>query len=322
MKKMDSSSWSEIKSLDERLKREPDSFCFARLSEIYLKVGLLADALHTARQGVSRHPGYLAGQRALAMACNANGLPEESRALLEKVTAAMPEDTVAQKLLARLYVDCGDKVSAIRTYATLLDFSPDDAQSRARLEELQRAVADEPFQGTQSFESVSLGDAVVEGQEEDIYELSEEDIVYDDAEDLPGMGAGLVEAPSSEVAAQVHHDPLSTLTLAELYEKQGFVAKALDIYRAIREDDPANKELQDKIDILERQVSASQAMPEQYASSDLDDGQETVATAALGNISAPLDPQVFSSLAYQTADNVLGTLESWLENIRRIKACR
>ena len=65
MKKKDSSSWSEIKSLDERLAREPDSFCFARLSEIYLKVGLVADALHTARQGVAKHPGYLAGQRAL-----------------------------------------------------------------------------------------------------------------------------------------------------------------------------------------------------------------------------------------------------------------
>ena len=74
MKKKDSSSWSEIKSLDERLAREPDSFCFARLSEVYLKVGLVADALHTARQGVAKHPGYLAGQRALAMACNANGL--------------------------------------------------------------------------------------------------------------------------------------------------------------------------------------------------------------------------------------------------------
>ena len=70
MKKKDASFWSDIKTLDERLQREPDSFCFARLSEIYLKVGLVADALHTARTGVAKHPGYMAGQRALALACN------------------------------------------------------------------------------------------------------------------------------------------------------------------------------------------------------------------------------------------------------------
>ena len=44
----------------------------------------------------------------------------------------------------------------------------------------------------------------------------------------------------ADVPLPDHHDPLSTLTLAELYEQQGFIAKALDIYRTILADDPAN----------------------------------------------------------------------------------
>ena len=124
--KKDASFWSDIKSLDERLKKDPQSFCFARLSEIYLKVGLVADALHTARTGVAKHPGYLAGQRALGMACNASGLQDECRTILERVTAAMPEDVEAQKILAGLYVTNGDHESAIRIYETVLEFRPDD----------------------------------------------------------------------------------------------------------------------------------------------------------------------------------------------------
>jgi len=363
MDKITSSSWSEIKSLDERLAREPDSFCFARLSEIYLKVGLVADALHTARQGVARHPGYLAGQRALAMACAANGLHEESRTLLEQVTAAVPEDTVAQNSLAGLYVAAGDKASAIRAYSTLLDFRPDDAECRARLDELHQADNPEPFLDRAPSEpeissekavennEEAVGEAAEEALEEDIYDLSEDDIVSIE-EDASEQGMGLVAAPVAEVTAPDHHDPLSTLTLAELYEQQGFIAKALDIYRTLQADDPSNTQLQAKIASLETQDSTSQDITEQIAAPDLDDETEQIdssepedesetsyfassliedssltlpepfSSAAFEDMPAPVEAQAFSPLAHNQADNVLGTLDSWLENIRRIKACR
>src|SRR5450631_1460994 len=353
MNKKDSSSWSEIKSLDERLARDPASFCFARLSETYLKIGLVADALHTARQGVAKHPGYLAGRRALAMACNANGLHEESRSILEQVTAAMPEDTVAQKLLASLYVEAGDKSSAIRAYTTLLDFSPDDVQNKAQLEELQQVDSGEPLQVITLSEPVVYDEKIDEEAEEDIYELSEADIVHDE-EKASETDVEPAAAPAAEVTSQEHHDPLSTLTLAELYEQQGFVAKALDIYRTILADDPANVQLQTKIATLESQVLTAQQITEQPAATDHDDEQESfdaaasedvsaplkslfiappvpedttifeaepVASAAFEGMPAPVEAQVFSPLAHNQADNVVGTLDSWLENIRRIKAC-
>jgi tetratricopeptide (TPR) repeat protein len=323
MSKEDSSSWSEIKSLVERLAREPDSFCFARLSELYLTVGLVADALHSARQGVAKHPGYLAGQRALAMACNANGLGEESRSILEQVTAAMPEDTTAQKLLASLCVEAGDKASAIRAYTTLLEFRPDDAQSKAQLEGLQQADPGEPLQAVTPSYAVVYDEMIAEEADEDVYELSEDDIIHDGEEDeTSDKEVEPVAAAAADVSSPVHHDPLSTLTLAELYEQQGFIPKALDIYRIILADDPDNAQLQTKISQLEQQESAAKDLPEQFETADKADEPEPFASAAFEGMLAPVETHDFSPLVHNQADNVVGTLDNWLENIRRIKACR
>lgn len=350
MKKKDASFWSEIKSLDERLKRDPDSFCFARLSEVYLKVGLVADALHTARHGVARHPGYLAGQRALAMASGASGLKDESRGILEKVTAAMPEDVEAQKLLASLYVEAGDKTAAVRVYTTVLDFRPEDVQSKVQLESLQQAGV---F-GSKPAEKV-LPTAFVEASEDDILDLDESDIVYDEEEEEEEEIISAVPPAEPE-----HHDPLSTLTLAELYEQQGFTTKALDIYRSILADDPDNARLKDKISRLEEQVTAAapqqeqvetlesaeepeRAEDEEFAPAAYDEAvsseeapliappahegiefaePDPFRSEALEEIPTPLESRDFSPLAHNQADNVVDTLDSWLENIRRIKACR
>ena len=132
--------WTDIKAYEERLAANPDSFCFARLAEIYLKVGLTDDALHVARKGVAKHPGHIAGQRALAMACHAKGLSAECRTALEQVAAAMPEDNEALKLLGRLYAGSGNESAAIRVLNTALDLNPDDEECRLELEAIERTV--------------------------------------------------------------------------------------------------------------------------------------------------------------------------------------
>lgn len=373
MKKKDASFWSDIKALDERLTREPDSFCFARLSEIYLKVGLVADALHTARTGVARHPGYLAGQRALAMACNASGLHDESRAILERVTAAMPEDVEAQKLLASLYVAAGDHTAAIRTYGTVLDFRPDDVGSAVELETLRHgSFAPPPEQ------------AAVVPDEDEIIELSESDI----HEEPSGEEMEVLTSAGTGGGALDHHDPLSTLTLAELYEQQGFQSKALEIYQTLLADDPRNPRLLAKVAELGDQEPLQESIPEQAIATTTEEELDLAEPEAFEAIPAPVESQlfepvtdtiadvavpefsvpevyepvstpfaaqhsepisetivgtvesdfsafeshedasapaasnVFAPLAHKAADNVVETLDVWLENIRRIKACR
>jgi len=425
MSRKDASFWSEIKSLDERLTRDPDSFCFARLSEVYLKVGLAADALHTARTGTARHPGYLAGQRALAMACNANGLHDESRRLLENVTAVMPEDVDAQKLYACLCYDAGDVAAAVKAYSIVLDFRPDDVQSKLQLDALQHGERPEPVTAGAEDEDEAETETPEASVEEDILDLEEADIVE---EGVPVAEAAAPVEAAVEAPVAPHHDPLSTLTLGELYEQQGFTTKALDIYRAILADDQGNDQLRERIARLEQLESAAQQPPaalveEEAAEEELAEeefGEETAEPAAeepaapevsfeepefevSGAVEPPVEeltleepvtpevafaepafeepvvpetpveesafeeqaapavevessqefafeapaeaaaiaePESFNPVAsfdaaptplvsgdlapfaHREADNVVETLDSWLENIRRIKACR
>lgn len=233
------SFWSDIKNFEGQLAKSPDSLCFARLAEVYLKVGLIDDALHVARLGTSKHPRYLSGQKALALACHAKGANAEALAALELVTEALPEDVASQKLLGRLLAEEGRQEEACQAFRTALEFAPDDAECRIELQALERSLG------------LSSADADEDDEEiiEDLEILDEIELVEeDDTEDgFP------VSEPCEEPApvAGLVHDPLSTGTLAELYVKQGFIHKALEIYRTILADNPGHAATAERVAELE-----------------------------------------------------------------------
>ena len=304
MQQQSASFWADIKNLEERLARDPDSFLFARLSDVYLKVNLIDDALHTARQGVAKFPAYVAGQRALAMACHAKCLTEECREALEAVTAALPEDAEAQKTLARLLVANGDHDAAKKVFRVMLDFYPEDEECREELNALERPahLPMEDVSVNVSVESVAdLYQSVQEtcAEDDEIIDLTEDDIWLDEAE-------------ATVLVAPAQHDPLSTATLAELYVQQGFVSKALEIYRALRDEDPENSGTRSRIAELEA-MEVAPAVDENILVTD----ESVISVAPLEPFALPPDIPMRGR-----ADEVISTLEGWLDTIRRIKACR
>lgn len=296
--------WADIKNYEERLARNPDSLFFARLAEVYLKVGLVDDALHTARTGVTKFPAYVSGQRVLAQACHAKGLMEEGRQALEKVVAALPEDAEAQKMLGRLMTEAGEIAAARRAFGTALEFNPDDAECRLELDALE--VSTKSRMAVVS-DAVAAGSAVAaDSDDEEIIEDIE--IIDIDEADLLEEFEDEDVAPPVCGALSEHEDPLSTATLAELYVQQGHVDKALDIYRAVSADGHPGKNFQSRIVELEVILAASAAAGLASAAS-LQTVQKTASA-----LSVP--PALVS------ADSAVATLEGWLENIRRIRACR
>src|SRR6185369_5692669 len=276
MQQDNASFWAYIKNYEERLTQNPDSYIFAHLSDVYLKVGLIDDALYSARQGVAKYPGYVAGQRSLALACHAKGLLDESREALEKVTIALPEDREAQKLLGRLLSMCGNNMDAARAFRTVLEFYPDDVECRFELEALERSIPTSQV-------DVSKGSAVQMGfaepasyQQDDGFvafaeEIGESDEIIEDVEILEMDEADLVEVDETEygvapLAATVERpqDPLSTVTLAELYVQQGFIDKALEIYRVILADNPANSDVKSRIAQLENQEPTGSVVAQDF----------------------------------------------------------
>ncbi len=313
------SFWADIKEYEERLGRDPDSFLFARLAEIYLKVGLVDDALHIARQGVARHPGYVAGLRALALTCHAKGLRDECRSVLQKVTLALPEDGEAQKMLGRLLAGQGDNEAAEKAFRTALEFHPDDVECRVELEALKRGMAHPPLElaGTVAVPvaEAPAGDRLdaefgaFEEEPEELEEIIEDAEILDmDEADLleEEEAAGVVAEPAA--SGMEGYDPLSTATLAELYVQQGFTDKALEVYRAILANAPDNVEARSRVAELEGQCVASDGL----------------AGAAKTRIRADKEPSPAESSFHAPtgADGALAILEGWLGNVRRLKECR
>ena len=62
---------------------------------------------------------------------------------------------------------------------------------------------------------------------------------------------------------------ITTNTIAELYIKQGYLDKALDIYRAILEIDPANAAASTKVKEVEAMMAGTEVSEAQDASLDV-----------------------------------------------------
>lgn len=292
------SSRSEIERFEAQLVRDPDSHAFARLSRAYLEAGLIDQALHTARQGVSRYPQYVAGQRALAFACYAKGLEDQCCLALEAVTAALPEELESQKMFAKLLVSTGQNSRAMQVYRTILDFYPDEDDSRAELESLKSEV-DRLYGG---FDATGAEFGTFEDEDEEIIEdieileMEDDDVLEEEDSEIP--------VPASPTVG--HHDPLSTATLAELYVQQGFYDKALVIYRAMSAEDRADIRIKSRIEELEIREAASTA----------------IAAVPVAPPTQLFQEDDFSAPVSGSADNALATLKGWLDNVRRVKSCR
>ncbi len=301
------SFWTDIKNLEEQYAKSPDSLCFARLAEVYLKVGLVDDAVHVARQGALKHPRYLSGQKALSLACHAKGLAAETIAALKVVTEALPEDVSSQKLLGRLLAEAGDLDSACQAFRTALEFVPDDVECRIELESLERTTG----------KPVAAFEADLDDDEEIIEDLEIIEEPYFEERDQPvaGLYLGGVTTDADGPAAS-QHDPLSTGTLAELYVTQGFIHKALEIYRAILVDNPADHVVAERVAELEK-LEASSPEPDFGIDYPLEE-------EAVDEPDSSMTAEAFlqNSGSDGVVNNALSTLDRWLDSIRRIKLCR
>jgi tetratricopeptide (TPR) repeat protein len=294
------SFWTDIKNLEEQLAAAPDSFCFARLSEVYLKVGLVDDALHIARQGIQKHPRYLSGQRAFSLACHARGLDDEALAALQQVTEVAPEDVECQKLKGRLLAEAGNKDAAGLAFRTALEFEPDDVECRIELESLRQSATGG---GVAPFLEMYDHDEIIED-----LEILEEDEIEE--ETYLTAETPCPDVPfEAEIPYSLHHDPLTTGTLAELYVSQGFIQKALEIYRAIVADNPTDLATARRVADLE----ALEAGRAETATEDVTGEKNSDTTRLMSSAPAVAQQQI-------TADPLV-ILDSWLENIRRMKTC-
>jgi tetratricopeptide (TPR) repeat protein len=331
------SSRAEIKRYEDILGADPASYCFAPLAELYRKAGLLDEAIGAARKGIGIHPDYVGGYLALGRACFDKGEQAESRVALERVVRVTPDNLIAQKLLSRIYIDIGENGLARKALETILALNPGDQESKVALDEL--ALRERSFEtdadlfsgGGEMPEDATSGFDV-----DDEFLLEEAEIIEeldDEVLDEEGGAEGLAEEFAGEVnfdgdgplivdeswaTDESGSDPLSTATIAELYIEQGFLKKALKIYRDLLDANPGNGELRQRIVDLKHRIDEDEAQARENAfTADMPFGEE-FAEAVTDKTDAGADVQAGSG----GRGDAVAVLEGWLDTIGRMKQCR
>lgn len=326
MENESTSFWADIKKYEDTLAKDPQSYCFAPLAELYRKLGLVDDAINVAKRGCEIHPEYVGGYLALGRACFDKGLKTEARTAFERVVRVTPDNLLAQKLLSQIYIEDGNAAAAMNALRVILSLNPGDLESQVMLDSLTRtseSVA-EPAQelATMSVEEelrVGAADVAVEPVADEalledaeiIEELTEEEL----AEEEPPATVPYTVLAVSEQPEAVHEeakDPLTTVTLAELYVSQGFLKRALTIYRELVEADPDNLELKQRMVDLKRSIDRDESIARDHALASVAEDL----SLALAESSQAAEDVTIRAHASQSA---LNTLEAWLVNIRRLR---
>ncbi len=116
---------------------DPTSRVFAPLAEAYRKAGLINEAIEIAREGLRVHPHFIGGRVALARALFDKKQYKEVIEELSSVVQDVPDNLVAQRLLAESNLILGQIAEALSAYKMLLYFSPQDPETVKMVQELE-----------------------------------------------------------------------------------------------------------------------------------------------------------------------------------------
>ena len=203
----------EIAKYMATLSKDPNSMVFAPLAEAYRKAGMLDEAIKTAQEGLKLHPNYLSGMVALGRGYFEKGMLQEANKELEQVVKIAPDNIIAKNIL----------------------------------EEIKKQWSGVSGQGSEKLEPE---------EEPEILEV-EEIAEVEEVEAEPAFGEEISEELwTGEAIPEKKAEPkkgITTETIAELYIKQGYLDKAIDIYQTLYDADPYNEEIKGKLDELKRQ---------------------------------------------------------------------
>src|SRR5262252_6199824 len=121
----------------KKYQEDPTSRVFAPLAEAYRKAGLLDEAIEIAREGLRIHPTFVGGRVALARCLFDKALYSEVVTELTPVVRDVPDNLVAQRLLAESCLMLGQVAEALGCYKMLLYFSPEDVETAQLVHELE-----------------------------------------------------------------------------------------------------------------------------------------------------------------------------------------
>jgi tetratricopeptide (TPR) repeat protein len=266
---------SRIDELRRRVARDPGSRLFAQLAEEERKAGDLGEAIRVARAGLAVHPAYPAALLTLGRALLDSGDGDGARAALQDALKQAPDNILASRFLGQALEAVGDLEGALRQYGATLKMAPGDRQLEGRVRGLERrlaqarraapvAPAGTPTGPTRRMPQARPGvgpvggSGATEGRRTGGPPIAAERPPAQSGAHAPGPpltreagAAGDVAAQDPRSGARVASEagettggegpPFSSSTLAELYLRQGFAARAVEVYRQVVAEHPGDE---------------------------------------------------------------------------------
>ncbi|HEY7746110.1 MAG TPA: tetratricopeptide repeat protein [Desulfuromonadales bacterium] len=227
------------------------------------------------------------------------GLLDEALDVATKGVKALPSFSPGYAILGRIQIQLGNVNAAASAFERALLIDPENLMSLKGLARVRMQ------QGGQA-EALKLVRRAVA--------IKPDDTVAQKM--LAALGASpatpVAAASSLPVAADSFSqaDPISTPTIAEIYIRQGFLGRAMKVYRDLLQADPHNEEIRQKLVELKHRMEAHKSAPE-------------TAPATMVEPSAAADEgaRAFESAGREGgAAQQVAVLTRWLESISRRRA--
>jgi len=322
----------------------PRSRVFAPLAEAYRKSGLIDEAMEICKEGLEYHPNFLSGIVALARCYFDKGLYTAAIKELEKVTSEVPDNYLAQKLLALSYSLVGDRNNALKAFKMVLYMNPRDKEAKISIIEIEnedKKILETGLKNVTTFENIEEEEVIpplFSSQQtlqsnpdfkiiDDI--VHEADLNFEEKHISQAFNSVTEENPD-EILTNI-----STMTMGDLLVAQGHKEKALEVYKKILDQNPAQMIIKQKIEALEKDLGITTY---DVNSLELDEIVEEETDAPEENTEVPRNERIEVTAQVEqskpedkeplddewifqntTKDNSVSKLNSFLDKVKRYK---
>ncbi|MFH1864388.1 MAG: tetratricopeptide repeat protein [Candidatus Eisenbacteria bacterium] len=192
-----------ISELESELTHKPSAGVFAPLAEAYRLSGRLERALETARRGVEAHPDHLG----------------------------------IRIVLARAIADSEGHAQALRAYEEVLARDAGNLEARAFVDAAPEVVEAPAREEACSPPAGRMWSPALDGGAEPIHRTGAGSL----SEELAHLADLFVPADADSDAPSLGPSSIATLTLAEIYSRQGLYGRAAEVCEHILEREPDNE---------------------------------------------------------------------------------